>query len=67
MRKDVTLTTTIDPHAARLLATLAERETEGNRSQFLRVVIREAAERRGLTLADSRPAEVNLGEVRHAS
>jgi hypothetical protein len=47
MRKDV-LSVTIDAETARVLADLAGRECEGNRSQFFRRAIREAGERRGL-------------------
>ena len=62
MRRDVKLNGTIDTTAARLLALLAEREAESNRSLMLRRIIREAAERRGLKLPEARPAE--LAEVR---
>jgi len=53
MKKDVSLSATVDPDAARILTELAEREAEGNKSQMLRRMIREVAAARGLRpLAD---------------
>jgi len=53
MKKDISLSATVDPDAARILAELAEREAEGNKSMMLRRVLREAAAARGLrVLAD---------------
>lgn len=57
MRKDVLMCASIDPDGARILAALAERETEGNRSQMLRRVIREAGERRGMFWQSDAQAE----------
>jgi len=64
MRKDVFLSATVDHDAARILAVLAEREAEGNKSQMLRRVIREAGERRGVWPAiEPAKREVNYGKV----
>jgi len=53
MRRDISLSATVDPDAARILTELAEREAEGNKSQMLRRMIREVAAARGLQpLAD---------------
>jgi len=50
MRKDISLSATVDPDAARILTELAEREAEGNKSQMLRRILREAAAARGLRM-----------------
>jgi len=50
MRKDISLSATVDPDAARILTELAERETDGNKSQMMRRMIREAAAARGLRM-----------------
>lgn len=48
MRRDVPVRASVDVTAAEILDELAKRETEGNRSQMLRIVIREAGARRGI-------------------
>jgi len=50
MRRDIHLSATVDPDAARILTELAEREAEGDKSLMLRRMIREAAAARGLRL-----------------
>jgi hypothetical protein len=49
-RKNVYLSATVDATTARLLTELADRETEGNRSQFLRRAVRAAAVAHGLAM-----------------
>ena len=57
MRRDVPVRASVDAEAAGILDELAKRETEGNRSQMLRIVIREAGARRGLWDPQERPPE----------
>lgn len=66
MKRNIKQNSTLDLSSARLLAELAARETEGNKSQFLRMMIREAADARGIRADQLRPAEVNLTEGNHA-
>lgn len=47
MRKDI-VSVTIDTETMRVLADLAGREAQGNRSLAFRRIVREAAEKRGL-------------------
>jgi hypothetical protein len=49
MRKDVFVSATMDIETARLLALLADNETEGNRSLLLRRAVRAAAVAHGLS------------------
>jgi len=57
IRHDVFLSTTIDRDSIILLNKMTMNEAEGNRSRMIRQIIREAAERRGLTLSVSKAKE----------
>lgn len=64
-RKDAKLSLSVDRDAARVLATIADREAEGNQSLALRMLLREAGARRGLFVAAPHPQPMR--EVQHAS
>ena len=63
MRRDTHINITVDTDTARLLTQLAELEAEGNRSRYLRQLIR----RTGKALSKGRPEPRNAAEENHAA